>query len=129
MISSINLLNTASLESVTEIDRDETNNEDTATVFINDCLKISQGVSPNSDGDNDTFTINCIEDYPINNVKIYNRYGTLVFETNNYKNNWNGIPNKGLLKSNTLLPVGTYYYVITIESIKKPFIGWLYLNY
>ena len=65
VISSINLLNTASLESVTEIDRDETNNEDTATVFINDCLKISQGVSPNSDGDNDTFTINCIEDYPL----------------------------------------------------------------
>lgn len=129
VISSINLLNTASLESVTEIDRDETNNEDTATVFINDCLKISQGLSPNSDGDNDTFTINCIEDYPINNVKIYNRYGTLVFEANNYKNNWNGIPNKGILKSNTLLPVGTYYYVITIESIKKPFIGWLYLNY
>ncbi|AUC83045.1 gliding motility-associated C-terminal domain-containing protein [Lacinutrix sp. Bg11-31] len=129
VISSHNLLNTASLNSVTEIDRDETNNEDSAEVSVNDCLKISQGVSPNNDGDNDTFIINCIEDYPINNVKIFNRYGKLVFETNNYKNNWNGIPNKGVPKSNTRLPVGTYYYVITINALEKPFVGWLYLNY
>ncbi|WP_034060534.1 T9SS C-terminal target domain-containing protein [Lacinutrix jangbogonensis] len=129
VISSNNLLNTASLDSVEEIDQDDTNNEDSAEVSVNDCLKITQGISPNNDGDNDTFTINCVEDYPVNSVNIFNRYGTLVFEANNYKNNWNGIPNKGTPKSNALLPVGTYYYVITIESIEKPFAGWIYLNY
>lgn len=129
VISANNLLNTASLESVQEIDRDNTNNKDSAEVLVNNCLAVSQGFSPNSDGDNDTFIINCIEDYPNNNMKIFNRYGTLVFETNNYKNSWNGVPNKGTPKTNALLPVGTYYYVITIDSIKKPFIGWLYLNY
>lgn len=129
VISSNNLLNTASLNNVTEIDRDETNNEDSAKVSINGCLKISQGVSTNNDGDNDTFLISCIEDYPDNNVKIFNRYGTLVFETNNYKNNWNGVPNKGTPKTDAILPVGTYYYVLKIETIEKPFVGWLYLNY
>ena len=129
VISANNLLNTANLDSVTEIDRDETNNEDFAEVFVNNCLSISQGFSPNNDGNNDVFVINCIEDYPINNIKIFNRYGTLVYETNNYKNNWNGKPNRGTPKSNTLLPVGTYYYLITIDTIQNPFVGWLYLNY
>lgn len=129
VISANNLLNTASLESVDEVDRDNTNNEDSAEIHVNDCLKIAQGFSPNNDGENDTFIINCIKDYTTNNVKIFNRYGTLVFEANNYKNNWNGIPNTGTPKSNTLLPVGTYYYVITIKSIEQPFVGWLYLNY
>ncbi|RLJ63391.1 putative repeat protein (TIGR01451 family)/gliding motility-associated-like protein [Lacinutrix venerupis] len=129
VISSNNLLNIASLSGVTEIDRDETNNEDSAEVTVNDCLKISQGISPNNDGDNEMFTINCIEDYPENNVKIFNRYGKLVFETNNYKNNWNGIANTGSPNSGNLLPVGTYYYSITIDTINRPFVGWLYLNY
>ena len=129
VISANNLLNTANLDSVTEIDRDETNNEGFAEVFVNNCLSISQGFSPNNDGNNDIFIINCIEDYPKNNVKIFNRNGTLVYETNNYKNNWNGKPNRGTPKSNTLLPVGTYYYIITIDTIQNPFVGWLYLNY
>ncbi|MBQ0769801.1 MAG: gliding motility-associated C-terminal domain-containing protein, partial [Bizionia sp.] len=59
----------------------------------------------------------------------YNRYGTLVYEAVNYKNQWNGIPNKGFPKSNSLLPVGTYYYVLHIKSLQKPLIGWVYLNY
>ncbi|WP_452225364.1 DUF7933 domain-containing protein [Lacinutrix chionoecetis] len=127
--SSNNLLNTASLVSVSQIDRDDTNNEDSAEVFVNNCLSISQGFSPNNDGNNDTFIINCIEDYPENQIMIFNRYGTLIFETANYKNDWNGFPNQGVPKSNTLLPVGTYYYLLRINTIEKPFVGWLYLNY
>ena len=129
IISSNDLLNTASLLSLTEIDRDETNNEDSAEVTVDDCLVISKGFSPNNDGDNDFFVIPCIEDYPENNIKIYNRYGTLVFEANNYKNNWDGIPNQGFPKKETVLPTGTYYYVLQIDSIKNPFVSWVYLIY
>ncbi|WP_397364049.1 gliding motility-associated C-terminal domain-containing protein [Olleya sp. R77988] len=129
VISSNNLLNTASLNSVSEVDRDETNNEDSADVTVNDCLKIPSGFSPGNDSTNDTFIIPCIEDYPENNLKIYNRYGTLIYESNNYINNWNGMPNKGPLNQNKVLPVGTYYYVLSIKTIEKPFVGYLYLNY
>ena len=129
IISSNNLLNTANLLSLTEIDRDETNNEDSAEVNVDNCLVISKGFSPNNDGDNDVLVIPCIEDYPENNIKIYNRYGTLVFETNNYKNNWNGIPNQGFPETKTVLPTGTYYYVLQIDSIESPFVSWIYLIY
>lgn len=129
VISSINLLNTAVLVGVDETEHNDENNEDSAAVLVDDCLSISQGFSPNTDQRNDTFTIKCIEDYTNNTLKIYNRYGTLVYEAVNYKNQWNGIPNKGFPKSNSLLPVGTYYYVLHIKSLQKPLIGWVYLNY
>lgn len=129
VLSSNNLLNTASLESLNEIDRDESNNEDSAEVAVNDCLNIPSGMSPNNDGSNDLLIVPCLEDYPLNNLKIYNRYGALVYETDNYINDWNGIPNQGFPKSTKILPTGTYYYVLTIDSISKPLIGWIYLNH
>jgi len=129
VISANNLLNTATLEFVNEVDRDETNNEDSVEVIVNNCLQIPEGFSPNGDGFNDILIIPCIEDYPQNNIKIYCRYGNLVYETNNYKNDWNGIPNRGLPKTSNVLPTGTYYYVLTIDTIDAPFVSWIYLNH
>ena len=129
VISSINLLNTAVLVSVDDPEQNSANNEDSAAILVDDCLQISEGFSPNTDKVNDTFTIKCIEDYPNNTLKIYNRYGTLVYETSNYKNQWNGVANRGVPISNNRLPVGTYYYVLHIKSLQKPIIGWVYLNY
>ena len=129
VISSNNLLNNASLNGVLEIDRDETNNEDSAEVTVSNCLQIPNGFSPGNDAVNDTFVIPCIEDYPNNILNIYNRYGTLLYQSNNYVNDWNGMPNKGPFNQNKVLPVGAYYYVLTIPAINTPFTGYVYLNY
>lgn len=129
VISSSDLLNTATLISTNEIDRDDSNNESSASVSINNCLTISEGISPNDDGFNDTLTIPCIEEYDTNVLKIYNRYGTLIYEMANYNNSWNGIPNKGLLRSTNKVPVGTYFYVLEIDTTIEPKVGWIYLNY
>ena len=116
------------------------NNIDTSEVFAqleviqgdeteDDCLKIPQVFTPNNDSYNDFFVIPCIEDFPQNNIKIYNRYGVLVFEQNNYLNTWDGKPNSGLLYQNDKpLPVGTYYYILEIYN-EEPMVGWVYLNY
>ncbi|WP_179021366.1 DUF7933 domain-containing protein [Winogradskyella forsetii] len=129
VISSNDLTNVAMLNSVNEPDRNLTNNEDDATVEISNCLMIPQGISPNDDGKNDVFFIPCIEDYPENTLKIYNRYGTQIYEAENYLNTWNGIANMGLLKSSELLPVGTYFYVLEINGFDDGFVGYVYLNY
>lgn len=129
VISSNNLLNTASLTEVLEIDRNDTNNQDWAMITVDDCLQIPKGFSPGSDMVNDTFVIPCIEDYPNNDLKIYNRYGTLIYQSNNYINDWNGMPNQGPFNQNKVLPVGTYYYVLSISTIKNPLVGYIYLNY
>ena len=99
------------------------------TIIEDDCLKIPQVFTPNNDNFNDFFVIPCIEDYTENSLKIYNRYGTLVYEQNNYTNTWDGKPNSGLLhQTDKPLPVGTYYYILEI-NIEKPLVGWVYLNY
>ena len=43
--------------------------------------QIPDGISPNGDGYNDSFILN---GYNVNTLHIYNRYGKLVYSTNNY---------------------------------------------
>lgn len=68
------------------------------------------GFSPNDDGINDVFIIKNIENYPDNNVLIYNRWGNRIFGMEGYtnKNGWNGTFEDGLS------PDGVYFYVIKV---------------
>lgn len=129
VISSNNLTNVATLNSVNEPDRDATNDEDSATVEVLNCLNIPEGISPNDDRINDVLIIPCIEDYPENTLKIFNRYGVQIYEASNYLNTWNGKANMGFPSISKLLPVGTYFYVLDIRGFTKPFVGYIYLNY
>ena len=89
-------------------------------------------VNPNTNGG--VFTINNIESFPNNTVRIYNRWGVLVFETNGYDNNGNafrGISNgRVTVKKNDELPVGVYYYIIDYanDQQSKSMNGYLYIN-
>ena len=127
--SSTALLNVALLSALNEPDRDATNNTDEAGVIVDNCFYITDGLSPNNDGLNDIFYIECIEEFPDNNIKIYNRYGLQIYERNNYQNDWDGKPNMGIPSTSKTLPVGTYYYILDLNTGDKPIIGWLYLNY
>ena len=77
---------------------------------------------------NSYFHINCIESFPFNVVKIYNRAGTLVFEGHGYDNLnilFDGESNKGISPMGTNLPDGTYFYVIDKHDGSKPLAGYL----
>ena len=80
---------------------------------------IPKGLSPNSDGLNDTWDLSNLD---VREVKIFNRYGLEVYQQNNYTNQWDGRDMKG-----NELPTATYYYVITFESGKQK-TGWVYLQ-
>ena len=83
------------------------------------CL-IPEGISPNNDGYNDRFEL---KGYDVKSLKIYNRYGKLVFSTTNYNDSWEGESNDG-----DKLPVGTYFYhMIYDDNLEKT--GWVYVNY
>ncbi|WP_254453224.1 gliding motility-associated C-terminal domain-containing protein [Winogradskyella undariae] len=94
-------------------------------------LIIPQGFSPNNDNKNDWFNIQGLYDvYPNHKLEVYNRYGTLIFIGNN-NNKWYGKANKGLMKTDKVLPVGTYFYVLYLNepnTESKPLTGWVYLN-
>ncbi len=85
---------------------------DTATVCITvvdttfDCL-FPNGFSPNGDGVNDLFLINCNDEFPEAMLRVFNRWGDEVwFSKGHYQNNWDG---KNLLGSD--VPDGTYFYI------------------
>ena len=75
---------------------------------------IHDGISPNGDGINDTWVIERIQDYPANEVKVFDKWGDQVFEATNYKNDWGGTWKNGLL------PDGTYYYLIKLNASNAP---------
>ncbi len=69
-------------------------------------IRIANTMTPNGDGANDMFFIEGIESYPNSNLIIYNRWGSTVYETNNYQNDWYGT------SQGNPLPVATYYYLL-----------------
>jgi len=84
---------------------------DTAWVFVDvqcDELIIFSGFSPNGDGVNDYFAILGIENFPNNEVCVFNRWGNRIFIKKGYTNadGW-----EGTWESKNL-PDGTYFYVI-----------------
>lgn len=97
-------------------------------------LVVYNGVSNNGDGKNDYFFIGGIENIPNNNVKIFNRWGVKVFETDDYDSNGNvfrGYSNgRATIQSSKKLPTGTYFYVISYpqNGDEKTQSGYLYLT-
>ncbi|WP_240507482.1 T9SS type B sorting domain-containing protein [Winogradskyella aurantia] len=99
-------------------------------LFDNCPPTIPQGFSPNDDNTNDWFNIRGLYDIFIEHrLRIYNRYGTLVFEGNNNKA-WYGEINRGVTGVGNIVPVGTYYYILELnDSDYRPMVGWVYVNY
>jgi len=74
---------------------------------VEDCdLEISNVLTPNDDGENDTWKVSDLNKIAGCEVKIYNRWGQPVFETNDYQNDWGGT------KNGEALPDGVYFYTI-----------------
>ncbi|WP_291144694.1 gliding motility-associated C-terminal domain-containing protein [Flavobacterium sp. UBA7680] len=124
VLSSGNYLNVATIENSTPLDVDATNNSASASVEPI-CLTVYNEFTPNNDGANDLFRIDCIETHPNNELKVFNRYGALVYSKAHYENDWDGTANvSGVVNRGDMLPTGTYFYVITIGdgTVKK---GWL----
>lgn len=69
-------------------------------------------ITPNFDGKNDLFAINYLETvYPKCHVSIFNRYGSIVFESEGYASPWDGTNKKG-----EVLPMGTYFYKVELND-------------
>ena len=83
-----------------------------------DGLVIRNGFSPNGDGQNDNFVIENLSDYPNSQVSVYNRWGSRVYLSNDYKNDWKGD------YDGKPLPDGTYFYRLVLEN-GEIFVGYV----
>lgn len=88
-------------------------------------LIVYNGVSPNGDGNNDTWKVKGIEKYPDNTVLIFNRWGDQVRAYANYNNTsrcWDGTNEQG-----DPLPDGTYFYILNVKNVGS-LKGWIMLR-
>ena len=76
--------------------------------FDGECLKIPNVFTPNNDGKNDYFVIENSEGWNLD-IQIFNRWGTVVYQNNTYKNNWDGKD----------VSDGVYYYIIKATNINN----------
>ena len=91
---------------------------------------ISKAVTPNGDAYNEFFKISGIELCGFRyDVKIFNRWGALIYEADDYQNDWNGIAHKSSVGAAGKVPNGTYYYIVNIkDSGLNPITGPVYLG-
>jgi gliding motility-associated-like protein len=75
-------------------------------------LRIPEGFSPNGDGTNDKFTIANLGKLAAE-VTIFDRNGTVIYESKDYQNDWDG---RDRSKD---LPTGTYFYSIRLSDGRK----------
>ena len=120
---------TAGAYTVTATDLNGCQNRTIGNVVAEECITMVPEIfTPNGDGKNEYFHINCIEDFEDNLVRIFNRAGTMVYEEHGYDNidiYFDGRSNKGVSMMGTNLPDGTYFYVIDKRDGSKPLAGYL----
>ncbi|HWH63132.1 MAG TPA: gliding motility-associated C-terminal domain-containing protein, partial [Ginsengibacter sp.] len=83
---------------------------DSVLVKVYQQLYVPNVFTPNGDGINDTWFIETLQAYPGAEVKVYNRYGQIVFDNHGKNISWDG-KFKGLQ-----LTSGTYVYLIDLKN-------------
>lgn len=85
--------------------------DDITVTVVPYCIKPMEAFTPNGDGINDRWLItngSCIQNA---RAIVYNRYGSKVFESKDYKNDWDG------KYEGKPLADGTYYYAIFYKLV------------
>ncbi len=100
-----------------------------------DELQVYNVVTPNGDGAHDHLTIEGIQNFPNNTIRIYNRWGVLVYTTRAYDTQGNVFDGTSegrvTVAQDNKLPVGTYFYILEFEDdngVMQTRNGYLYLN-
>ncbi len=95
----------------------------TSSVFIRvfEKITIPNTFSPNNDGINDVWDIKSLNTYPESVTQVFDRYGRQVFQSMGYGTPWNGTYN------GSVLPQGTYYYIIDLKIGTPKLSGWVLL--
>ncbi|HXP49116.1 MAG TPA: gliding motility-associated C-terminal domain-containing protein, partial [Bacteroidia bacterium] len=88
---------------------------DSVIINVGACdVQVPNIFTPGTNDKNAMFFIYNLDKYPNANLQIFNRWGSTIYYSTNYQNNWTGDKN----------PDGTYYYILTLENgvVKKGFV-------
>ena len=91
---------------------------------------VSTAITPNGDQWNENFEISGVDSCGFAyDIQIFNRWGAIIYKTNNYQNNWNGTAHNSSVGGADKVPSGTYYYIINVRNSGfKPLTGYFYVG-
>ncbi len=82
------------------------------------CLVIPNAISPNGDGINEIWELDMSELYPLLEVKIFDRWGSLIWKSEKgYPRPWDGT------SDGKVVPMDSYHYIIDLNNGTRPMIG------
>ncbi|NND16266.1 MAG: gliding motility-associated C-terminal domain-containing protein [Eudoraea sp.] len=95
-----------------------------------DCLIVFNDFSQTGKGKNRGLYVDCLTKYPNNFLQVFDRWGAIVYEKENYDNSWTGKRHTKFTKfGREKLDKGTYYYVLSFpESDKADKYGSIYIS-
>ncbi len=103
--------------------------------FTGDDIEVFNVITPNGDSIHDVLVIGGLENYPNNTIKIYNRWGVMVYMTKAYNTEGNVFDGTSegrvTVAVDNKLPVGTYFYILDYEDSQgemKSISGYIYIN-
>ncbi len=82
-------------------------------------VNIPNAFTPNGDGINDLWDIPNLAYYPNCVMRVYSRYGSLVYQSNGYGKPWDGSSN------GKPLPTSTYYYIVDLGDKSPKLSGYI----
>lgn len=102
----------------------------TVTIDIYDSgIRAPEGFSPNGDGKNEHLVFVGLDNYLKSQLYVFTRSGQLVYQSEDYLNNWDGTNVKSSVTNKELLPTGTYYYILKLGGTNRSLKGFVYLSY
>jgi len=103
--------------------------------IIYDEVEVFNVITPNGDGIHDVLVISGLDDNPNNTLKIFNRWGVLVYTTKAYNTEGNVFDGTSegrvTINQDNKLPVGTYFYILDYEVAtgeSRSISGYIYIN-
>ncbi len=97
-------------------------------ITVDRCLtelpsELPQVITPNGDGKNDALVFTDIDYFTNAKLTVYNRWSNIVFEGEHYNNDWEGTTTNG-----SLLPDGTYFYVLELGNGREPYKNYIMIQ-
>jgi len=99
-------------------------NYDKATVYVDilcEPLTFISGFSPNDDSKYNSFTVLGIENYPHNSMHIFDKWGTEIYYTPTYQNDW-----KGMVDG--LAPKEDIFYYVFMDGLGNMYSGYVQVS-
>jgi len=99
----------------------------TCVVDVYDAIKAPQAFSPNNDGINDYFEF-VLDSHDTYTLHVFDKSGQMYYQSDNYKNNWDGIANTGP-QSGQKVFAGTYFYTLSAKNSGQEKAGYVVIKY